>query len=334
MNNTKLKFISSKPKSQLSNLNTDKSLSYTSQSVINRKHRTRKLELDMVYNLPEDPNSLKVTKPIRAVKSKYEFNNITTDPVVVIQQKLKRGLINYGDIPDLKEIFDDKKLYQQFFHKRAANVSLHKKAKKFNINNLDEALNNPDEMLLVDAEDSFEKLLKEEKQVKDLNHWESKYISSKEPLKSSKEAMKYSTSKNDLEGISFMNKVRERLNQLTVRNRELDDFCKNSEIEMSIILMQNINLCKKNFKFDVFKRYKIEKPIEMLDQRNFKSLDISKIPNAKDKVLKFDEDVMKENNFYIPEKLNIYSNVDKYRAIIKERIKFERAQRKEYFALL
>lgn len=201
----------------------------------------------------------------RVATVKYEFNNINTDPTIIIQEKLRKGKVDYTELPDLKDIFTD--TYNNEFTSKSKKIKISKaptKNKKFN---LDEILTNKEEMLLVDPDDSQDKILWDQEQVKKLQNWENKYLV---PMNSTNYKMNF----KEIESLKIINKLKNSLNKDINNDKSKSDTINSNkkyfqnEHEINIILMMNINISRKKFDFNVFEDTYLNSMLEILNDEN------------------------------------------------------------------
>jgi hypothetical protein len=201
----------------------------------------------------------------RVATVKYEFNNINTDPTIIIQEKLRKGKVDYTELPDLKDIFTD--TYNNEFTSKSKKIKISKaptKNKKFN---LDEILTNKEEMLLVDPDDSQDKILQDQEQVKKLQNWENKYLM---PMNSTNYKMNF----KEIESLKIINKLKNSLNKDINNDKSKSDTINSNkkyfqnEHEINIILMMNINISRKKFDFNVFEDTYLNSMLEILNDEN------------------------------------------------------------------
>ena len=209
------------------------------------KEKIKKLQLEA--------SSFRNVQENRVSKPNYEFNNITTDPTTLIQEKLKKGLVDYTELPDLKEIFSDNYDFDVLGSKVTYNKPINKishNTKSYKKFDMEKFLNNKEEMLLMDPEDSFEKLKHDEQNVKKLETWENEYLLNETNNNSQK------FTNPNMEGIKLLNQIRENMIKYNLNDpsEQLKSFVQQTETELSIILMMNVNLSKKKFNFGVFKK--------------------------------------------------------------------------------
>lgn len=218
----------------------------------------------------------------RKLNSNYEFNNINTDPALIIQEKLRKGLINLDELPDLKDLFGEKSDFKDILEKdiRRMNYSnkvmkLRKnKQKKFNVFDFENALKNREEMLMFEPDDSFDLLSKDKDVVKKLSVWDdNKNLNEHKNLGGSIQINK------DVDAMKMINDIKSKYANMTFmssKNSFINAILKQSETEISIILLMNINLSKKKFQFDAFQgksKHPIELPKEIVP-KNKKTVEL------------------------------------------------------------
>jgi len=101
---------------------------------------------------------------------------------------------------------------------------------------------------------------------------------------------------------------------------------------LGVLLLQNINISKKKFNFDIFLP-SVEKSI--LDEKKNEFYDVSickKLENLKKSThfLGFSENVIKKINFHLKEDVDTISKPGHYRDIIKSKQNKENEYREEY----
>lgn len=216
------------------------------------------LDKEYITELKLEGAHFKESQKDRIPKMMYEFNNISTDPVTLIQEKLRKGVIDYTELPDLNDLFSEpsnfERIFSNFTNKKPKTRILNKKKnKKFDFNTI---LNNKEEMLLVDPDDSIEKIKFDEEKVKKLDYWEKEYldVQNKDINNSNTNNNSRKCFTTEIEAAKLMSSIRNNLSKLNLdKDSNLNAFYKQNETELSIILMMNINLSKKKFNFDVFK---------------------------------------------------------------------------------
>ena len=198
----------------------------------------------------DDPSKVKIGD------KNYNFNNINTDPVLIIQEKLRKGIIDYNELPDLKELFNERIITDKGVDLNKLKKTIGKiKLKKENPFDLEAIIKNREEMLLYEPDDDKDQLNKDILNVKYLNQWDDNWN-----MKNKPEASKFKNNDND--ALKLINDIKTTMtNTSLLKNRHLADFCKQTETEISIILMMNINISKQKFKFDEFKALNDNKSI-------------------------------------------------------------------------
>lgn len=122
-----------------------------------------------------------------------------------------------------------------------------------------------DDLKGVNREDTDELRMRDELEVLKLDYWEREYIVEKD------DKMDMNLSKSERQSMNYLSEIKKSIDKIDLKNasKQLIEFYKRTEQEQGTILIQNINLQKKKFNFDVFNQstaHKVRKSL-LFDKR-------------------------------------------------------------------
>jgi hypothetical protein len=168
-----------------------------------------------------------------------------------------------------------------------------------------------------------------------LNFWELDHIQESDDSHHSdsntSQISKVSNKKSDVEAINFQGQENLKIRKLTRKGKnQLKNFSDQSDEELAIILLQNINFSKKKFNFSVFQ--KNNRKNSFSHQNSVGEVIDNKINNIKEstKVIGLGENILKNINLHLHGDIESLTKPDQYREIVKDKHKKENKYRGEY----